>query len=723
MARVVMAGNPNCGKTTIFNALTGSRHHVGNYPGVTVESRSGHLAMPGRTIKIIDLPGTYSLTARSEDERIAAGELIQNRVDVIVNVLDSSNLERNLYLTTQLIELRRPMIFVLNMIDDATKAGKIIDVDSLQSLLGGPVIPTVGNRQSGIQELRDAIGRAVFSPGGNFREIPISYGEDIEGELQKLEKEICQDERLAEKIVPRWLALGLLENDPWALHLASESHASQAIEHQRQVSAAFLEEHLGDDGATLLAERRYGFAHGLSTEAISNTGTKNSNPTKGLDSVITHRYLGFPIFATILMTMYAITFLLGKYPQDWISWIFENLQGWAAIRLPHGELADLLVNGIIPGVGAVVVFLPVIMILMGCISFLEDTGYMARAAFIMDRLMHLMGLHGKSFIPLIMGTGCNVPAIQATRTIEAKDDRLITILISPLISCSARLQVYILLAGAFFDPLHAVLVVIGLHILSFGMAILMGKILRWTLFKGETTPFVMELPPYRMPVIKSTLIHMWEKGSTFLSRAGTSILIGTTLIWFFTHYPGISNQTLGAGYSQRQLEIKSQDMSTLEENMALARLDAEHRAAILNTSFAASFGRMIQPVLQPLFDPDKSRQDTWKDGVALTAGFAAKEIVVSTAAITYQVPPTENKKGTGGALRNALRHDSSMTPLTVISFLVFILLYSPCLASVSMIYRETRSMFWSVFSIAYGLALAWGVSWIVISIGRLLVGA
>jgi ferrous iron transport protein B len=341
----------------------------------------------------------------------------------------------------------------------------------------------------------------------------------------------------------------------------------------------------------------------------------------------------------------------------------------------------------------------------------------------MDRLMHLMGLHGKSFIPLIMGTGCNVPAIQATRTVEAKDDRLITILISPLISCSARLQVYILLAGAFFAPAHAIIVVIGLHFLSFGTAMLMGKILRWTLFKGETTPFVMELPPYRLPVLKSTLIHMWEKGSTFLTRAGTSILIGTTLIWFFTHYPGIVDQGVATEYSQKQIEIKSRDLPAIDENMALAQLDEERRAAILDASFAASFGRIIQPALQPIFDPDRSRDDGWKDGVALTAGFAAKEIVVSTTAIMYQVPPSDNKtEEDGGTLRSALRRDSSMTPLTVISFLVFILLYSPCLASVSMIYRETKSMFWSLFSIAYGLVLAWGMSWIVVSIGRMLMG-
>ena len=719
---IVLAGNPNCGKTTIFNALTGLRHHVGNYPGVTVEKRSGHILLDGIDAEVTDLPGTYSLAARSLDERIAAEELAKQSVDVIVNVLDASNLERNLYLTTQLIELGRPIVFALNMMDDAERDGKKIDVAKLQQLLGGHVIPTIGNRQDGIQQLREAISCTLAEPMAHHRKIPINYGEDIEGELQKLEKEIGQDERLAESIAPRHLALGLLESDPIALKAASESHASRAIESQRIESREFLERHLGDDGEALLAERRYGFVHGLVTEAVSDTGAKRQNVTEKLDVIITHRWLGFPIFAAILVAMYVTTFLLGKYPQDWLTWAFASIQDWIGARLPSGELAELLVNGIIPGVGAVVVFLPVIMVLMGCISFLEDTGYMARAAFIMDRLMHLMGLHGKSFIPLIMGTGCNVPAIQATRTIEAKDDRLITILVSPLISCSARLQVYVLLAAAFFEPLQAAFVIIGLHLLGFGVAMLMGKVLRLTLFSGETTPFVMELPPYRMPVLKSTFIHMWEKGSTFLTRAGTSILAGTALIWFLSHYPGLTNQEMARDYTQRQLEIKSRSLPSNEEADALGELEAEHRAQILNTSFAASFGKLIQPLLRPILDPDRSRQDAWKDGVALTAGFVAKEIVVSTTAVMHQAPYESDNAAGRSRLMDALRHDSGMTPLAAVSFLVFILLYTPCLATLTMMYRETGRLLWPAFSVAYGLALAWGASWVMVAIGRAVVG-
>jgi ferrous iron transport protein B len=713
-ATVALAGNPNCGKTTVFNALTGSRHHVGNYPGVTVERRSGNLAVGGLMAEILDLPGTYSLSARSADERIAAEELSRDGIDVIVNVLDASNLERNLYLTTQLIELRRPMVFALNMMDDAERAGKKIDVATLQSLLGGPVVPMVCNRGMGIQALKDAIADAASMRG--IREIPIGYGDDIEAELQKLEDKIRLDEQLAESIVPRWLALGLLESEPMALRLAAESHASRAINAQRRESCEFLERHLGEDAATLLAERRYGFAHGLSAEAVETTAGKGRNRTERLDYVLTHRWLGIPILAVILASMYATTFVLGQWPQGWIEAAFEALQGWLGRWLPHGELASLLLDGLIPGVGTVVSFLPVILILMACISFLEDIGYLARAAFIMDRLMHLMGLHGKSFIPLIMGTGCNVPAIQATRTIEAGNDRLITILVSPLITCAARLPIFVILAGAFFSPAHAAMVVVGLYFLSFLLTMLMGKVL-WTFFRGETTPFVMELPPYRMPVLKSTLIHMWEKGRSFLTRAGTVILAGSALIWFFSNYPGIASRELAHRHAQAHAEVKALGLGPEEEMARAERLDAEYRAEVLNTSFAASFGKLIQPVLRPILDPDGTRQDAWKDGVALTAGFAAKEIMVSTMAVMYQVTSSDLDAG-DHSLKDALRRDSGMTGLTAISFLVFALLYAPCLATRGMIYMETRSAAWSVFAILYGLCLAWGMSWLVMEIGQ-----
>jgi ferrous iron transport protein B len=721
MPTVAIAGNPNCGKTSIFNALTGSRHHVGNWPGVTVEKRFGHYLLDAVEVQVVDLPGTYSLSAQSEDERIAASFLSEPVVDVIVNVLDASNLERNLYLTTQLLELKKPMVFVLNMMDDADRQGVSIDVPGLQALLGGPVIPTVGNRGEGIDRLKEAI--LQVARGGDPRVWPVraTFGADIDGELARLEKEISRDEQLARRQVPRWLALGLLERAPDALAAAQASHASNAIDTQLKASAAFLETHLGADPATLIAERRYGFAHGLVKEVLKQDHEAHRGWTTRLDRVLTHKWLGIPCFTLIMATMYAITFSLGSYPQDWIANAFTWLHDYAGAHLPAGELSSLLVDGIIPGVGAVVVFVPLIMILMGCISFLEDTGYMARAAFIMDRLMHLMGLHGKSFIPLIMGTGCNVPAVQATRTIESKSDRFITILVSPLVSCSARLQVYIVLAGAFFAPLRAALIIVGLHIVGFTLAMIMGKVLRLTLFRGDTTPFVMELPPYRMPVLKSTALHMWEKGRLFLSRAGTVILAGATLVWFLSHYPGIANQTWAAEKHAQVAAVQAQKLAPEQEKTKLDEIDLASESRIMNTSLAAHFGRLIQPALAPILDPDHKRPEAWKDGVALTAGFVAKEIVVSTMGVVNQAKAEKDAGAPGlSPLQETLGQRSGLTPLTALAFMIFILLYTPCLGLVGTILKETGSWAWTTFSIGYGLGLAWVLAWGAVTIGRLL---
>jgi len=721
MVTIALAGNPNCGKTSIFNALTGSRHHVGNWPGVTVERRSGLCQVNGLEVEVVDLPGTYSLAAQSEDERIAARFLSAPEVDVIVNVLDASNLERNLYLTTHLLELQRPVVFALNMMDDAERQGTRIDLVMLSRLLGGPVIPTVGNREDGILELKDAIARVAAQQEPAVRPVTIVYGEDIDRELGKLQREISRDERLAAERPSRWLSLQLLERAPEAQNLVAESHAKVAIGAQVEASLGFLERHLGADGATLLAERRYGFAHGLVKEAVRETGTGGRSFTDKLDGLLTNRWLGIPIFLAIMVGVYATTFLLGKYPQDWIASGFAHLHDWAAAHIPPGELASLLVDGIIPGVGAVVVFVPVIMLLMGCIAFLEDTGYMARAAFIMDRLMHLMGLHGKSFIPLIMGTGCNVPAVQATRTIESRTDRFITILVSPLVSCSARLQVYILIAGTFFPPVQAAFAILAMHFLGFGLAMLMGKVLRLTLFRGENAPFVMELPPYRLPVLKSTIIHMWEKGRVFLSRAGTVILAGATLVWFLSHYPGIANRQWTVERQQQEEAIRAQKLPPAEETGKLEALQLAHESRVMNSSLAARFGKLLQPALAPILDPDHKRPEAWKDGVALTAGFVAKEIVVGTMAVVHQARAEKPEEGAAlSPLQETLRRHSGMTPLTALAFMVFTLVYTPCLGTVGMILKETRSWAWTSFSIAYGLGLGWLLAFATVHFGRLL---
>lgn len=718
MPTVALAGNPNSGKTSIFNAVTGARHHVANWPGVTVEKRSGHFSIDGQEVEVVDLPGTYSLAAQSEDERIAATFLLSPEVDVIVNVLDASNLERNLYLTTQLLELGKPIVFALNMADDADRRGVSIDVARLQDLLGGPVLLTVANRAQGVEALKDAIARAA-PVDGPWRS-RVGYGDDIEGELKKLEREVARDEQLAERYPPRWSALKLLEGTPDAADILVASHARHAIDRQGRASREFLEHHLGGDCPTLVAEQRYGFVRGLVKETVQQPVVERRDLTDRLDAVLTNRWLGIPIFVGVMLLVYVVTFVLGKYPQDWIASGFTWLHDGAASRLPRGELFGLLIDGIIPGVGAVVVFVPVIMILMGCISFLEDTGYMARAAFIMDRLMHLMGLHGRSFIPLIMGTGCNVPALQATRTIEARTDRFITILVTPLVSCSARLQVYILIAGTFFPPARAALAIIAMHVLGFSLAMVVGKALRLTVFRGASAPFVMELPPYRMPVLSATAVHMWEKGRVFLTRAGTVILAGATLVWFLSHYPGIANVEWAAAYQQQEQGVLALKLPPEQESQQLAGLRLRRESRIMNSSLAASFGKLLQPVLAPVLDPDRSRPDAWKDGIALTAGFVAKEIVVGTMGVLYQATPeAATAASRESPLRVALRQQSGLTPLTALAFMVFTLIYTPCLGAVGMMLKETRSAQWTMFSVAYGLVLAWVLSWGVVAIGRL----
>ncbi|WP_257306496.1 ferrous iron transport protein B [Geothrix campi] len=714
---IALAGNPNCGKTTLFNALTGARHHVGNWPGVTVERRSGSFEQDGLTLEVVDLPGTYSLAARSADERVAAQFLASPEVDLVLNVLDASNLERNLYLSTQLLELGKPVAFVLNMVDDAENRGVRIDLPALEILLGGPVIPTVGNREQGIPELKALLATLARGESTRCRRITVDYGHDIEGELGKLATEISRDEQLEASMPPRWLALQLLENNADAKRKVAESHASEAIGQQLAKSFAFLEPHLGADGATLIAERRYGFAHGLVKE-VASAADERKTPTARLDALLTHRWLGIPIFLGILALVYSLSFILGKIPQDWIAEGFKALSDFAGARLPAGELTSLLVDGVIPGVSAVIVFVPVIMILMGCIAFLEDTGYMARAAFIMDRLMHVMGLHGKSFIPLIMGSGCNVPAIQAARTIESPQDRLITILVTPLVSCSARLQVYIVIAGTFFTPFKAALAIIGMHFLGLGLAVLMGRMLRSALFSGPSSPFVMELPPYRLPVLKATLIHMWEKGSIFLTRAGTTIFAGATLIWFLSRYPGIANGEWTAQYQDQRLAVQALQLPAAETEDRLKALQLAHESRIVNTSLAARLGQKASPLLQPILDPDHKRPEAWKDVIALTAGFVAKEIVVSTMAVIHQASDEPKVGERLSPLQVALRDNSGLSPLTALAFMVFTLIYTPCLGTIAMIRREAGSWGWAGFTVAYGLVLGWGLAWVTVVAGR-----
>ncbi len=716
---VALAGNPNCGKTTLFNALTGARHHVGNWPGVTVERRSGTFECDGVDLEVVDLPGTYSLAARSEDERVAAQALASPEVDLVLNVLDASNLERNLYLTTQLLELGKPMVFVLNMIDDAERRGIRVDQGAMEELLGGPVLATIGNREEGIAALKALLASlARGEAAARCRPVAVDYGHDVEGELRKIEGEIRRDETLAATMPARWLALQLLEGSPAGRQAAEESHAREAIGQQVSRSAAFLERHLGQDASTLVAEGRYGFAHGLVKEVATAPVEDRKSMTARLDAILTHRYLGIPIFIVILGLVYSVSFILGQIPQNWIAEGFKALGSTAARHLPPGELTSLLVDGVIPGVSAVIVFVPVIMILMGCIAFMEDTGYMARAAFIMDRLMHVMGLHGKSFIPLIMGSGCNVPAIQASRTIESRQDRLITILVTPLVSCSARLQVYIVIAGTFFTPFKAAMAIVAMHFLGLGLAVLMARLLRSAMFSGPSSPFVMELPPYRLPVLKSTVIHMWEKGSLFLTRAGTTIFAGATLVWFLSRFPGTANPQWTQEYVQQRQAVLALHLPQAEAAGRLRALKLARESRIVNSSFAARIGKEVAPVLQPILDPYHRRPEAWKDVIALTAGFVAKEIVVSTMAVIHQASNQTRPGERLSPLQQALKDHSGLTPLTALAFMVFTLIYTPCLGTVAMIRREAGSWGWAGFSIAYGLVLGWGLAWLTVVAGH-----
>ncbi len=725
---IALAGNPNSGKTTLFNALTGARHHVGNWPGVTVERRSGILEVDGRSLEIVDLPGTYSLSAKSEDERIAASFLAESQVDLIINVLDASNLERNLYLTTQLLELGKPVVFVLNMMDDSERSGIKLDIPALETLLGGPVVPTIGNREEGIGALKDALIKVLDGTEPKVRNFlaetsghgPMDYGHDIEGEVAKLVAHIKRDEQLAESIKPRWLSLQLLEGNAEAVKSVGESHAREAILAQLEASRGFLHAHLGEDSATLLAEVRYGFLHGLVQEVAKLPDSPEVSYTSKLDRLLTHRYLGIPIFLVVMVAIYTLSFVLGKYPQDWIDLAFKALSSLLSAKLPAGELTSLLTDGIIPGVSAVMVFLPVIMILMGCISFLEDTGYMARAAFIMDRAMHLMGLHGKSFIPLLMRSGCNVPAIQATRTIESKQDRLITILVTPLISCSARLQIYIVIAGTFFKPFGAALAIIAMHFLGFSLAMVMGRILRSTLFSGPSAPFVMELPPYRMPVMKATVVHMWDKAQVFLTRAGTTIFAGATLVWFLSRYPGLANAGWTEEYQQQRIAVMALQIPRQQKDDQLKDLDLARESRIVNHSLAAKLGKLVEPVMRPILDPDHKRAEAWKDVIALTAGFVAKEIVVSTMAVIHQASEEPKAGERLSPLQATLRDHTGLTPLTALAFMIFTLIYTPCLGTVAMIRREAGSWGWAGFSVAYGLVLGWLLAWGTVVFGRMM---
>ena len=688
---VALVGNPNCGKTSLFNFASGSHERVGNYSGVTVDAKEGHAEYFGYKFNIVDLPGTYSLSAYSPEELYVRKQIIENTPDVIVNVIDVSNIERNLYLTTQLVDMDLNVVGALNMYDEFVSRGDKLDYKVLGELLGMPFVPTVFKTGEGIENLFKTIidvyeGQTVE---GNTkpRHIHLNHGKYIEKAIDDVKAEIQKDEKIRYKYSTRFLAIKLLEKDPKIEDTVRHFSNGAEVLKVRDKSAAYIFEETKEDSETAIMNAKYGIIHGALKEAGCERGTKTDTYqlTHLLDSIITNKYVGFPIFFLFLYIMFEATFTIGQYPMDWI----DSCVGWLSnainANMPDGPLKSLIVDGAIAGVGAVIVFLPQILILYAFISFMEDSGYMARAAFIMDKLMHKMGLHGKSFIPLIMGFGCNVPAVMATRTIESRRSRLITMLVLPLMSCSARLPIYIMIIGTFFAVKYQSLIMISLYVVGILLSILMSRIFSKWLVKGDDTPFVMELPPYRFPTFKAIMRHTWEKGKQYLKKMGGIILVASVIIWALGYFP--HNENLDNQAQQEQ-------------------------------SYIGRIGKAIEPVFRPQgFD--------WKLDVSLIAGVGAKEIVASTMGVLYAddetvADDTEDNTQKYQVLRQKMEADG-ITPLVAFSYLLFVLIYFPCIATVAAIKGETGSWKWAMFAATYTTVLAWIVSALCFQIGSLFI--
>lgn len=650
--KVALVGNPNSGKTTLFNFISGLNEHTGNYSGVTVDSKTARIEYEGYTIEISDLPGTYSLSAFSPEERFVRDYLINEQPDYVINVVDATNLERNLYLTTQLLEIEQPTIIALNMYDEFRISGNRLNTSKLGHLLASPVIPTIGRRGQGVAQIFDKIIHyRTKSPRR------VTYTQEIELLVENVTKEISPINTSG--FPDRYAAVKLIEGNEKPIEITAEQH-ERLNKAKRKIETLYNE-----SCETLIAEGRYAFVNG----ALKETYTKNPETTTSksikIDTVLTNKYLGLPIFFAMLWMVFYATFTLGEYPMGWIEHGVEMLQNFLDNLIPQGAVNDLIINGIINGVGSVIVFLPNILILFFFISLMEDTGYMARAAFITDKLMHKIGLHGKSFIPLIIGFGCNVPAIMATRTIENRENRLQTMLITPFMSCSARLPVYILITGTFF-PGNAANMLFLTYLVGILLAIGSSLLFKKTLFRGKETHFVMELPPYRIPTAMSTIKHMWNKGGQYLQKMGGIILVSVIIIWALGYYPNQGGKYEGSSYLEQ-------------------------------------VGKTIEPAIEPL-------GMNWKMGIGLISGVAAKEVIVSTMSVTYN---------TDGNLGERLQAETTpdgkpvWTTAVALSFLAFVLIYFPCVAVVSAIRREAGAWRWSLFMVAYTTTLAWLVSFVV----------
>ena len=708
---VALVGNPNCGKTSLFNIASGAHEHVGNYSGVTVDAKEGYFDFQGYRFRIVDLPGTYSLSAYSPEEIYVRRHIIDETPDIIINVVDASNLERNLYLTTQLIDMNVRMVVALNMYDELEASGNTLDYVTLSKLFGIPMLPTVSRTGKGIDNLfhviisiyegadflntKGEIRKEILEdlrnwhqkyvpdhafgshqeeevhPQGFYRHIHINHGAELERSIDAVKKVISENENIRHKYSTRFLAIKLLENDRDLEDMVRTLPNGEHILNVRDAEKQRLRGVLNEDSEQAITDAKYGYIAGALRETFVENHQNEERLTHIIDSIVTHRIWGFPIFFLFMYLMFEVTFVLGAYPQEWIEWLVAACGNFISENMAEGPLKDLLIDGIIGGVGGVIVFLPNILILYLFISLMEDSGYMARAAFIMDKIMHKMGLHGKSFIPLIMGFGCNVPAIMASRTIENRKSRLVTILINPLMSCSARLPIYLLLVGVFF-PNHASLVLLSIYSLGIVLAVIMARLFSRFLVKGDDTPFVMELPPYRMPTSKAIARHTWEKGAQYLRKMGGIIMVASVIIWALGYYPNHDTYT---------------DVAQQQEN-----------------SYIGQIGKAIEPIIEPLgFD--------WKLGIGILSGVGAKELVVSSLGVLYADDAEADE--------TTLAERLPITPLVAYDYMVFILLYFPCIATIAAIKQEAGSWKWAIFAAGYTTILAWIMSFTIYQIGGL----
>lgn len=714
--KVALAGNPNSGKTTLFNTITGAHHKVGNYPGVTVERREGVRTRGQRHYRFVDLPGIYSLTAYSLDEVVARDFLLDEKPDVIVDVLDSTNLERHLYLCLQFQELGIPVVGALNMSDEAEAKGITVDDKALSLVLGLPMVKTVGPRGSGVDELLDAIDAVVEGRVGSDRFI--QYGEEVESRLAELDSLIRTDEAFASRFPSRWLAVKLLEKDANAMDRLRAHPQADVIQSEAQSATAWLEKHYGKDAEIVVSEQRYGYIRGAVKENVKIVRKSAFTVTESIDRVVMNPFLALPIFAAVLWSVFQITFLLGEYPMIWLEGFFGFISSSIEAVMPEGLLRSLLVDGIIGGVGGVFSFVPLIVILFFLLSILEDLGYMSRAAFATDKLLHSFGLHGQSIFPMMLGFGCSVPAIMAARTLKSPRDRIITILVIPFMSCGAKLPVYVLLAAAFF-PENSANMVMLVYIVGVVLALLSALLLKNTILRGEPTPFVMELPPYRAPTARGVVWHVWDKSWQYIKKAGTVILAASVLIWAITTFPvweptDDELETLAAPWNAGTVtaSLAAPDPGSLgqaEGDYPEAWLETAVAEASMAYSIAGRLGKFIEPAVRPLgFD--------WKVGVATVTGFAAKEVVVSTLGILYRVGTEETEESE--SLRDALHKDPNWNPLVAFVLMLFMLIIPPCFASLATI-RAELGWKWLGFSSAYLLTVGWIVGFAVYQIGSL----